>query len=74
MKGYIVERTNKAEIKAEEQSQKAERCRENEWNEIQLNKTKQNKQRNKNTHTHKHTYKKPHQQTIREHNHHFIER
>ena len=33
---YIVEMTNKAEIKPEEQSEKAESCRENLWNEIQL--------------------------------------
>ena len=33
---YTVERTNKAEIKPEEQSEKAESCRENLWNEIQL--------------------------------------
>ena len=32
----IVERTNKAEIRPEEQSEKAESCRENLWNEIQL--------------------------------------
>ena len=32
----IVERINKAEIRQEEQSQKAESCRENLWNEIQL--------------------------------------
>ena len=37
VKGYIVERTNKAEIRPEEQSGKAESCRENLWNEIQLN-------------------------------------
>ena len=35
-KGYIIERTNVAEIKPEEQSEKAESCRENLWNEIQL--------------------------------------
>ena len=29
-------RTNKAEIRPEEQSEKTERCRENLWNEIQL--------------------------------------
>ena len=34
---YIVERTNKAERRAEEeQSEKAESCRENLWHEIQL--------------------------------------
>ena len=35
-KKYIVERTNKAEIRQEEQSEKAESCRENLGNEIQL--------------------------------------
>ena len=32
----MVERTNEAEIRPEEQSEKAESCRENFWNEIQL--------------------------------------
>ena len=36
VKRYIVERTNKADIKPEEQSEKAESCRENLWNEIKL--------------------------------------
>ena len=36
IKRYIVERTNKAEIWPEEQSEKAENCRENLWTEIQL--------------------------------------
>ena len=36
MKRSIVERTNEAEIRQEEQSEKAENCRENLWNEIQL--------------------------------------
>ena len=35
-KRYIVERTNKAEKRPEEQSEKAESCRENLWNEIEL--------------------------------------
>ena len=35
-KRYIVERTNKAEIRVGEQSEKAESCRENLWNEIQV--------------------------------------
>ena len=35
-KRYIVERTRKAEIRPKEQSEKAKRCRENLWNEIQL--------------------------------------
>ena len=33
---YVVERTNEAQIRPKEQSKKAERCRENLWNEIQL--------------------------------------
>ena len=33
---YIVERTNRAEIRPEEQSEKAESCRKNLWYEIQL--------------------------------------
>ena len=36
MKRYIVERTNKAEIRQEEQSEKTESCRQNLWNKIQL--------------------------------------
>ena len=36
IKKYTVERTNKAEIRLEEQNQKMERCRENLWTEIQL--------------------------------------
>ena len=36
IKRYTVERTNKAEIRPEEQSEKTESCRENLWNEIQL--------------------------------------
>ena len=35
-KRYILERTNKAEIRPEEQSKKAESCKENLWNEIHL--------------------------------------
>ena len=35
-KRYIAERTNKAGIRLEVQSEKAESCRENLWNEIQL--------------------------------------
>ena len=35
IKRYVVERTNLAEIRQEE-SKKAESCRENVWNEIQL--------------------------------------
>ena len=36
IKRYVVERTNKTEIKREEQSEKAESCWENLWNEMQL--------------------------------------
>ena len=36
IKRYIVQRTNKAEIRPEEQSEKAESRRENLLNEIQL--------------------------------------
>ena len=36
MKRCIVKRTNKAEFRSEEQSEKAESCWENLWNEIQL--------------------------------------
>ena len=36
IKRHIVERTNKAEIRPEEQSEKTESCRENLWTEIQL--------------------------------------
>ena len=36
IKRNIVERTSKAEIRLEEQSEKAESCRENSWNEIRL--------------------------------------
>ena len=35
-KRHLVERTNKAEIGSEEQSEKADSCRENFWNEMQL--------------------------------------
>ena len=36
MKRYIVERTNKAEIRPEKQSEKAESCREDLQNQMQL--------------------------------------
>ena len=36
VKRYIVERTNKAEIKPKEEREKAESCRENSGNETQL--------------------------------------
>ena len=45
IKRYIVERTNKADIRPEEQSEKAESCRENLWNEIQLKGHKDRKRR-----------------------------
>ena len=41
---YIVERTNKAEVRSEEQSEKAESCRENLWNKIQLEVPQRQKQ------------------------------
>ena len=34
IKRYIVEKTNEAEIRLEEQSEKYESCRENLWNEL----------------------------------------
>ena len=34
IKRYIAERTNKAETRLEEQSEKMESCQENLWNEI----------------------------------------
>ena len=43
IKRYIVERTNKAEIRPEEQSQKTESCWKNFWNEIQLKGPKRQK-------------------------------
>ena len=36
IKRHIVERTNKAELRPEEQSEKAKSCRENLWNAIEL--------------------------------------
>ena len=44
IKRYIVERTNKAEIRPEEQSEKAESCGENLGNEIQLKGPERQKQ------------------------------
>ena len=44
IKRYIVERTRKAEIRPEEQSEKAASCWENLWNEIQLKGPKRQKQ------------------------------
>ena len=35
-KRCVVERTNRAEIRPEEQSEKVGSCRENLWNEIQM--------------------------------------
>ena len=36
MKRHTAERTNKADIRPEEQSEKAESCQENLWNEMQM--------------------------------------
>ena len=47
IKRNTVERTNKAEIKPEEKSEKAESCREILWNEIQL---KGHKDKNRHKH------------------------
>ena len=47
---HIVEMTNEADIRPEEQSDKAESCRENLWNEIQLKgplRQKQTQEQNK---------------------------
>ena len=44
MKRYIVERTSNVEIRPEEESKKAESCRENLWNEIQLKGPERQKQ------------------------------
>ena len=44
IKRYIVERTNNAEIRPEQQSEKAESCRMNLWNEMQLKGPKRQKQ------------------------------
>ena len=35
-KRYKVERTDKAEVRPQEQSEKTESCRENLWNEMQF--------------------------------------
>ena len=53
MKRYIVERTNKAEIRPEEQSKKAKRCRKNLWNEIQLKGPYKDRNRHENKKTKK---------------------
>ena len=44
----MVEKSNKAEIRPEELSEKAENCRENLWNEIQLNKIHKDRNEHKN--------------------------
>ena len=44
IKSYIVERTNMAVVRPEEQSEKMESCRENLWNEIQLKGPQRQKQ------------------------------
>ena len=48
IKSSVVERTNKAEIRREEQSETVESCRENVWNEIQLKGPLRQKKRHKN--------------------------
>ena len=45
IKRYIVERAYKAEIRPEEQSEKAEKCRKNSWNEIHLKRPNRHKNR-----------------------------
>ena len=50
IKRNIVERTNRTEIRPEEQSEKAESCRENFWSGIQLKgslRQKQTQEQNK---------------------------
>ena len=44
IKRYIVERTNKAELRPKEQNVKAKSCRENLWNEIELKRPQRQKQ------------------------------
>ena len=44
VKRYIPDRTDEAETRPEEQSEKAESCRENLWNEIQLKGLQRQKQ------------------------------
>ena len=44
IKRYQVERTNKAEVRPEEQSEKTKSCWENSWNEIQLKGPERQKQ------------------------------
>ena len=44
IKRYIVERTNKAEIRLEEQSEKRESFQKKLWNEIQLKGPQRQKQ------------------------------
>ena len=36
IKRYVAERASEAEIRPEEETERAESCRENSWNEIQL--------------------------------------
>ena len=43
-KSYIVERANKAGVRPEEESEKAESCRDNLWNDIQLKGPQRQKQ------------------------------
>ena len=47
IKRYVVKWTNKAELRPEEKGEKAECCRENLWNEIQLKGTERPKKKKK---------------------------
>ena len=47
IKRYVIERANKAELRPEEQTEQAESCRENFWNEIQSKGPKKKKKREK---------------------------
>ena len=44
MKRHIIEWTNKAELRKEKQSERAESCQDNLWNEIQLKGPERQKQ------------------------------
>ena len=44
IKIYVLEKTNKADIRTEEQIEKMENCQENLWSEIQLNGPQRHKQ------------------------------
>ena len=50
VKRYVVERTNKVELRPDEQREKVKSCRENLWSEIELNgplRQKQTQEQNK---------------------------